>query len=338
MPKGNYKIFDDLHQDPNEPEERTITLDDDEADGLEEQDSKGDQGKDESNEDAADLFDDLHPSDDPPAKKKADESDEEEETDEEESNESDEDDEDEPRGSDKWRKRLARERRLKDEEREENEELRARLEAIERTVKKQASQEEFAKVKAEYDTKLADLKAQLKAALEEGNTDKQIELNEKITDLKTDLKVKEIEAQNAEKALTSAPVVHRGERLAKQWLRKHPRYGTDPEFQALVKAIDKKVASEGFDQATPEYYEELDRRVKKRFPEEYKREAPKKRRHPTQGGSDDSANARPRNDSNGFERRGNRVKLSPAQVQNMRRFGLDPDKPEDVKAYVVNNQ
>ena len=112
------------------------------------------------------------------------------------------------------------------------------------------------------------------------------------------------------------------------------------------------VAAAGFDPETDEYYKELDRRIKKRYPEEYKMErrqrdedtddeteegetSPARRRHPSQQLR--RGNDRGTKDVGGFKVRGTKVTLSPRQKANMRNFQMDPSNPDDVKEYVISN-
>lgn len=61
-------------------------------------------------------------------------------------------------------------------------------------------------------------------------------------------------------------------RHAREWASEHDWFdfnGTD-EHSVVVRAIDESLAGEGFDPSTPEYWEELTERVKRRLPEKFK--------------------------------------------------------------------
>jgi hypothetical protein len=253
-----------------------------------------------------------------------------------------------------WQRRLQRERRLTEEERENNRELRARLDKIEATVKTTANTETYNREKADLEAKIATANEQLEAAIEDGDTKAQAKINGELIDLKVDLRAKasaHAQAVEAAKTVTSTTddstiIV----RKVKQWQRKHPRFQRDIEFQGFVRGADKAVAAAGFDPETDEYYKELDRRIKKRYPEEYKMErrqrdedtdeteeetpAPR-RRHPSQQLR--RGNDRGTKDVGGFKVRGTKVTLSARQKANMRNFQMDPSNPDDVKEYVLNN-
>jgi len=253
-----------------------------------------------------------------------------------------------------WKRRLAREKRLREEEQENNRELRDRLEKIEKTVKAGADTETFTRESAELESKIKATNAEIAQAIEDGDSAKQVELNDKLLDLKVELKAKKVNFQRAQDEAKTVAESRSSDnivvRKVKQWVRKHPRYNRDVEFASFVKGVDKAVAQAGFDPESDEFYRELDRRIKRRFPEEYKmgrkdkdvdaedeteEEERPRRKHP-------SANLRrggdkPTKDAGGFNIKGGKVRLTPRQMSNMRNFQLDPSNPDDVREYVINN-
>lgn len=272
---------------------------------------------------------------------------EEEDLEEEESDEGEEEDEEDDRSSrakpnSSWRKRLLRQERLLEEVREENKELAERNKAIEARFTKGETEAALITKRADAESKLVRIRTELAAAKEAGNTADEIRLQEEMSDVKADLRVAESRAADVKSANATAEPVTRQPRLARQWLRRHQRYHSDTAFQAFVKAIDKQVASEGFDMNDDEYWAVLDERVAKRYPEEYKgaskkRELPTARRHPARGVDPDESQSGKRKDESGFRRTGKGVVLSPGQLRNMARFGMDPESESDRKAYVTNN-
>lgn len=63
--------------------------------------------------------------------------------------------------------------------------------------------------------------------------------------------------------------------MARRWTNDHPWFeldGTD-EDSVIVRAIDESLASEGYDPATQEYWEELTARCKRRMPDRFKARA-----------------------------------------------------------------
>lgn len=255
----------------------------------------------------------------------------------------------------KWKRRLERERRLREEEQENSRELRERLEKIEKTVTAGANTETFNRESAELKQKIKDTNTEIAAAIEDGDSAKQAELNDKLVDLKVELKAKQVTYERAQEEAKTVAQARSADtivvRKVKQWVRKHPRYQRDIEFQSFVKGVDKAVAQAGYDPESDDFYRELDRRIKKRYPEEYKmgksrdediddegeeEETPKPRRkHPSANMR--RGNDKPAKENGGFNIKNGKVRLTPRQMQNMRAFQMDPSNPDDVREYVTNN-
>lgn len=241
------------------------------------------------------------------------------------------------RSRSKFQKRLDRERRLREEQADENKALRERLDKLENTQKSRADDATFASEKAAIDGKIAKIREELEVAVEAGETKDQLRLSEELSDLKHELRSKEADHKRAKEA---APVKTEDNTIVvtkvRQWMRKHPRFNRDQEFAALVRATDKSVANAGFDPETDEFYAELDKRLRKRYPEEYpkagKRPSPPSSNPRTEGAGPTKKK------SESFTSRNGRVTLSRADVANMRKFQLDPTNPADVREYVISNR
>ena len=121
---------------------------------------------------------------------------------------------------------------------------------------------------------------------------------------------------------------------AKAWVEKNSWY--DPqasdEDSEIASIIDKRVAAEGFNPATPQYWEELDARLKKRLPHRYNSGYNKPQsspsRSPVAGSGRESA---PSAGSSSF-------KLSPDRVQALKDSGKwnDPKERERMIQYYKN--
>jgi len=114
-------------------------------------------------------------------------------------------------------------------------------------------------------------------------------------------------------------------RLANSWMERNDWYdpsGSD-EDTAIAKVIDRKLTEDGWDPASQDYWEELDRRLQKRLPHRY-----------TDSVDDHSRRSRPRSvvTGSGREVGGGASRstfvLSPEQVRAMKDAGLwdDPHK------------
>jgi len=54
---------------------------------------------------------------------------------------------------------------------------------------------------------------------------------------------------------------------AMEWIEDHPAFNQDEEFHSAALGVNAKLIKMGFDPETPEFYEELDKRLSKRYPE-----------------------------------------------------------------------
>ena len=116
---------------------------------------------------------------------------------------------------------------------------------------------------------------------------------------------------------------------AVEWLKRNKTWFFSQDYAGIVeevKAIDNKVANEGYNKNSDEYYKELDRRIDKRFPALRKRK--------TGGGSPvaPASSAPARNVSK------NTVVIGKQDKINMRRWGLDPANKEHLREYARNKR
>jgi hypothetical protein len=103
---------------------------------------------------------------------------------------------------------------------------------------------------------------------------------------------------------------------AEQWAEKNNWFGQDEAMTFAAFGIHKKlVEDEGFDPSSDDYYNELDRRIKREFPHKF--------------GEDTGTSRKPAQTVAGVTRsttvsgrKGNRVKLSPSQVAIARKLGV----------------
>ena len=104
---------------------------------------------------------------------------------------------------------------------------------------------------------------QLKTAIEEGNTEKQVELYEKMADLRGQIqKTSELKAEkpkSEEKKNAEAPP------LARDWVKSNAQWFNKPGYRketAMAYGIDAELTEEGWDVNDPGYYDEMDKRLK----------------------------------------------------------------------------
>ena len=172
-------------------------------------------------------------------------------------------------------------------------------------------------------------------AIEEGNTEEQVAYQEQLADMRAAMRVQEMQKQQKAQQQFS-PTVGRAAQveseptppLAINWWQKNRWFNSDgfENETAAARAIDVQLDIEGYDKSSNEYYEVLNSRLKKMFPElipEAKVEeksAPRTKSRspvaPTAGGP---------------SRKSGRVKMTKDQLAMARELGITDEK--GLKAY-----
>jgi len=233
------------------------------------------------------------------------------------------DDKDDPEYSKKVQRRikkLVEQRKLSEakafELEAENNAIKKRLEKLEEGSQSQA----HTQFNQRYDqTKLA-----LKKAVEEGDTDAQIDFQEQLADMRATIRISEMQQQQ-QQPVNQPPRAAQNQQLtsaqATDWVGKNdwfntPAYGRET---AAARAIDVQLDLEGYDKNTSEYFDQLNSRLHKVFPDLVSDPIPTerlkaKRRNPvapTSGGQ-------PYN--------GNRVRLTQDQLSMARELGITDEQ------------
>jgi len=157
--------------------------------------------------------------------------------------------------SEKVRKRIAKEVAKRAEAEQKAVELEQKLSELEKKTYEVAGKS----LSNQYQS----VSAELKSAIEDGNTDKQVELYEKMADLrgqmqKTSEYVESQPKKEDKKEVNTPP-------LARDWVKMNAKWFNKPGFRketAMAYGIDAELTEEGWDVNDPEYYEEMDRRLK----------------------------------------------------------------------------
>lgn len=152
---------------------------------------------------------------------------------------------------------------------EENKKLKERIfngeTAFVDTVKQSALQE------------LEAAKVAFKAAYESGDSDKLLDAQERMTNAK----IKADRAENyqpvQEKALQAPepdvqiqqPQVNAPDKKALKWQKKNEWFGQDEEMTSLALGLHEKLVRSGVPAGSSEYYERIDKTMRKRFPENF---------------------------------------------------------------------
>jgi hypothetical protein len=112
-----------------------------------------------------------------------------------------------------------------------------------------------------------------------------------------------------------APQAPKPSPKAEEWAEKNEWFGSDQPMTYAAFGIHNQLKEEGFDLSSDEYYDELDRRIRKEFPQKFKRQDNVQVNAPTvapatRGQSSTGTNGR------------RSVKLTPSEVSMARRLGV----------------
>lgn len=256
--------------------------------------------------------------------------------------------------SKKVKARIDRERRAKTKERQRAEywENQARQLAKERY---DADKSAYERTIEQADSAMAQTEADLEKAIEDGQTKDQVRLTKRLSDLKAEKVLAESRLENLSPDGNVQPfddkVSPKGgkstpKKLSDEWMDDRSDWYGARGFERqtrLANRIDKEVFKDGYDPSTPEYFEELDRRIKEREPSLYE---------DLDAADDTGADDKPDkgrgkkpqqvvapvggNETRRQRTSGSKVELGEADFQNMRKFGLDPNDPEVLKEYARN--
>jgi len=248
-----------------------------------------------------------------------------------------------------FEKRLERERRAKLKERQRAEAAEARLKAVEARSAAQLKSLSKAELKS-LDDQIEATRSQLTKAVETGETEEQVKLYDRLAELRADRKAADLAAAASDDDDAdggSAAPARTVNAEAEKWMAANNSWYSRSGFERQTRVaneVDAKLASEGYDQTSPEYFEEMDKRLRKRLPgffddqedhESSDRDTPpRKRTRPgnTVAGVDGDDRGAVRAVQSG------KVTLGPEDFAVMRRFGLDPKNPEHLKSFAAERR
>ena len=199
---------------------------------------------------------------------------------------------------------------------EQNAQLQKRLERLEQGSQKSAEEN--------FNQRYQQTKSALHKAVEEGDTDAQVNFQEQMADMRAAMRIAEMQKQQRQQRSVS-PTVGRAQQAAQNpapakamsWWQQNNWFnaaGFERET-AAARAIDVQLDLEGFDKNSDDYYDHLNNRLQKVFPELSSGSSPSKPRTksrppvaPTTGGS---------------SYKGNRVRMSQDHLRMARELGIN---------------
>ncbi len=190
---------------------------------------------------------------------------------------------------------------------------------IDRLLEDESTRVEYAKMKATQ-------------AAQAGNVAEQMEYMEQFHNAKTKLaqvqmlKQRQLEEAKQPRNNVPSPVTETVQQNATEWLHSNRWYdpsGKDTDSR-IAKVIDNALASEGWDPSDPEYWDELDNRLKERLPHRYtgKTGGERNRRSGTSSGRTDVSGSAVKNT----------FTLSRDRVQALKDAGMWDDPTKRAKA------
>lgn len=192
---------------------------------------------------------------------------------------------------------------------------------IDRMIEDEATRVEYAKMKMTQAAQAGDVNSQMEFM------DQYHESKNRLAQAQT-IKQRQLEEAKSPRNNVPNPVSSTVQRNATQWLQNNSWYdpsGEDVDSR-IAKVIDNALASEGWDPADPEYWDELDNRLKERLPHRYTGKtganSRSRRTGTSTGRADVSGGANPKNT----------FTLSRERVQALKDAGMWDDPQKRAKA------
>jgi len=175
---------------------------------------------------------------------------------------------------------------------------------------------------------------QMKSAIDEGNTEEQVKLMEKMADIRSEmhkLDDADVSKEKPEKKSETKPLPP----LAKEWAAKNAGWFNKPghtKATSLVYGIDGELTEEGWDVHDPGYYEEIDKRLKATLPGFFDKKAVQDEKSSVQ-----SKTTRVQSPVASVSRtksgKSNRVKLTQDDLDTAKSFGIDINDETALKRF-----
>jgi len=203
---------------------------------------------------------------------------------------------------------------------EQNAQLTKRLERLEQGSQQSAEQN--------FNQKYAETKKALHTAVEEGDTEAQVNFQEQMADMRAAMRIAEMQKQQQQQGRQQQqqqrqqqqqqPAQNPAPPKAMGWWKENNWFnaaGFERET-AAARAIDVQLDLEGFDKNSDDYYDHLNSRLQKVFPELSSGSSPSKPRTKSR-----PPVAPPTGGSSSYK--GNRVRMSQEQLRMARELGIN---------------
>ena len=175
---------------------------------------------------------------------------------------------------------------------------------------------------------------QMKSAIDEGNTEEQVKLMEKMADIRSEmhkLDDADVSKEKPEKKSETKPLPP----LAKEWASKNAGWFNKPghtKATSLVYGIDGELTEEGWDVHDPGYYDEIDKRLKATLPSFFDKKTVQEEKSGVQSKttrvqSPVASVSRTKSGSS------NRVKLTQDDLDTAKSFGIDINDETALKRF-----
>jgi len=175
---------------------------------------------------------------------------------------------------------------------------------------------------------------QMKSAIDEGNTEEQVKLMEKMADIRSEmhkLDDADVSKEKPEKKSETKPLPP----LAKEWASKNAGWFNKPghtKATSLVYGIDGELTEEGWDVHDPGYYDEIDKRLKATLPSFFDKKTVQEEKSGVQSKttrvqSPVASVSRTKSGSS------NRVKLTQDDLDTAKNFGIDINDETALKRF-----
>ena len=175
---------------------------------------------------------------------------------------------------------------------------------------------------------------QMKSAIDEGNTEEQVKLMEKMADIRSEMHKLDDADVSKEKPEKKSETKHLPP-LAKEWASKNAGWFNKPghtKATSLVYGIDGELTEEGWDVHDPGYYEEIDKRLKATLPAFFDKKTVQEEKSGVQSKttrvqSPVASVSRTKSGSS------NRVKLTQDDLDTAKSFGIDINDETALKRF-----